>query len=405
MNQEAFLDAIRDNPDDDTPRLVCADWLDEHGEPERAAFIRTQVMLARADPADPRRAELASREQALLRKNRAAWLGEPWNEVLAGVGFRRGFVHEVTIHPRVLHEAADDFFARFPLTRRVWLHETGVGARPLLDFYREPKGYYAELLRSPHLARLEALSLRDNAVGDEAVMALAGSPSAAGLRFLDLGINRIGDAGALALVASPHLASLLELDVGENPIREAAREALRSHFGQRVHFGGRWEHRPVGYGQSRPADWIVRAVILDEDRAQSKEQVIEELLAELVDAGRLERQALGSVRAALLRREQLGSTGIGRGVAIPHTSHASLGSAVGILGRTRRGVEFDSLDGEPVDVLVLALCPGGICDYTLPGARLLTELLRRPEFGRRLREAATAEEMMDVLHRAEQEAR
>jgi mannitol/fructose-specific phosphotransferase system IIA component (Ntr-type) len=65
-------------------------------------------------------------------------------------------------------------------------------------------------------------------------------------------------------------------------------------------------------------------------------------------------------------------------------------------------VDFDSFDGEPVDVIVLALCPGDICDYTLPGARLLADLLRRPLFVRGLREAASAEEKMGVLNRAEE---
>ena len=55
---DAFLDAIREAPDDDTPRLIFADWLDEHGDGDRAAFIRTQVRLALLVPDDPERLDL-----------------------------------------------------------------------------------------------------------------------------------------------------------------------------------------------------------------------------------------------------------------------------------------------------------------------------------------------------------
>src|SRR5262245_2593359 len=65
MSGEGFLAAIRAAPDDDTPRLVYADWLDEHGDPDRAEFIRVQVELARLAQDDPRRPELMRGERTL----------------------------------------------------------------------------------------------------------------------------------------------------------------------------------------------------------------------------------------------------------------------------------------------------------------------------------------------------
>jgi uncharacterized protein (TIGR02996 family) len=65
MTDEAFLQAIIESPDDDTPRLVYADWLEEHGQAERAAFIRVQCELARLPEGDPCRPELDKREHAL----------------------------------------------------------------------------------------------------------------------------------------------------------------------------------------------------------------------------------------------------------------------------------------------------------------------------------------------------
>jgi uncharacterized protein (TIGR02996 family) len=89
---EAFLQTICENPDDDVPRLVYADWLEEHGDADRAEFIRVQIELAKMDRGDPRRSALAVREAELLRAGEAAWRKE-WP---APVGFtwgslRRGF--------------------------------------------------------------------------------------------------------------------------------------------------------------------------------------------------------------------------------------------------------------------------------------------------------------------------
>ena len=72
--ERGFLDDIVANIDDDTPRLVYADWLDENGQPERAEFIRVQCELARAEPWTPRHSELSARAKALLSPaNIEAW--------------------------------------------------------------------------------------------------------------------------------------------------------------------------------------------------------------------------------------------------------------------------------------------------------------------------------------------
>src|SRR5947208_2451938 len=71
---DAFLQALIDNPDDDAIRLVYCDWLEEHGQPDRAAFIRVQVALARLPHGDPRRQVLEARERELLARQ-DQWLG------------------------------------------------------------------------------------------------------------------------------------------------------------------------------------------------------------------------------------------------------------------------------------------------------------------------------------------
>ena len=72
----AFLADICERPEDDAPRLVYADWLEEHGEPDRAEFIRTQCELAKAAEDDPRRVKLKDREKALLKEHQGEWRKE-----------------------------------------------------------------------------------------------------------------------------------------------------------------------------------------------------------------------------------------------------------------------------------------------------------------------------------------
>src|SRR5579884_3454044 len=73
----AFIQAIQETPEDDAPRLIYADWLEDHGDADRAEFIRIQCRLAHLAEDDPDRPVLQHREAELLNRNRASWLG-PW---------------------------------------------------------------------------------------------------------------------------------------------------------------------------------------------------------------------------------------------------------------------------------------------------------------------------------------
>src|SRR5262245_32494521 len=115
--EQAFLQAIAESPDDDTPRLVFADWLDDHGDPARAEFIRVQIELASQPGDDTRRRALQDREEDLLRAHE-----DEWRARLAPVPhstwgpFTRGFVERVEIYTQedfLAHAAA--LFASAPL--------------------------------------------------------------------------------------------------------------------------------------------------------------------------------------------------------------------------------------------------------------------------------------------------
>ncbi|MEK6234148.1 MAG: TIGR02996 domain-containing protein, partial [Planctomycetales bacterium] len=103
-----FVNAIRDEPDDDAPRLICADWLEERGDSPRAEFIRAQVERANLSDDDPRQSELLALELRLLKKHGAQWTGGHF--VFKKCRFRRGFIEYVHLHlQQFLHHRREMF--------------------------------------------------------------------------------------------------------------------------------------------------------------------------------------------------------------------------------------------------------------------------------------------------------
>jgi uncharacterized protein (TIGR02996 family) len=206
----AFLQAILEEPADDAVRLIYADWLDEHGDPDRADFIRAQVDLAGLPDNHPRRPALQQLEQRLLGRHRDAWLG-PLRSLAYVWKFVRGFPEEAALDARSFLEQAALLFQSAPL-RLVRLLKAVV----LID----------DVAGCPYLGRLEALHLTDNGIGNHGVLWLAHSPHVARLTSLRLGRNHIGDTGVQALAASPYLTRLTALNLSCNHISSTGAAAL-----------------------------------------------------------------------------------------------------------------------------------------------------------------------------------
>src|SRR5436190_8796070 len=100
--------------------------------------------------------------------------------------------------------------------------------------------------------------------------------------------------------------------------------------------------------------FLVRAAFVPSLAAGTRDEAIREMVAALASAGAIEAVNADDIVAAILRREQLGSTGIGNGVAIPHSRHPSVDRLIGTLAVCKRagGLAFDAIDGEPVHVMV-----------------------------------------------------
>lgn len=195
----AFHRLIAAAPEDDAPRLVYADWLEERGDP-RGTFIRVQCALARLAEDHPSRRDLEHVEDQLFKTHGAAW-AHGIAERVGGFAFRRGMIEEITIR-------ADAFLKHAP-------HVLNLGTIRTVHV-REAADHIDRLARSPYLARVWALGLCYNRLGDDAVRRLARSEHVRAVASLDLSVNRVTDVGVQALVEAGSWPNLLNLDLSDN---------------------------------------------------------------------------------------------------------------------------------------------------------------------------------------------
>jgi uncharacterized protein (TIGR02996 family) len=208
-DEQSFLQAILANPDDDTLRLIYADWLEERGDP-RGEFIRVQIELAGAALTPFRRHNLIVRENELFHTLREALL-RPYPGVVAEHRFARGFLDEVKSDAEVFLQYAV-VYCQFAPLRRLKL--------------RGAEKVFPQLLQSEYLGRLRSLDLSSNDLADVNIWNLAAAPFLAALHELVLDMNLIGMDGARALASSCHLANLRRLSLGHNPIEDLGLHSL-----------------------------------------------------------------------------------------------------------------------------------------------------------------------------------
>lgn len=144
-------------------------------------------------------------------------------------------------------------------------------------------------------------------------------------------------------------------------------------------------------------DFVVREAILPSLTATTKEGVIREIVESLRATGYVRADVSEEVVRAILKREQLGSTGIGRGIAIPHTKHASVDRLTGAVAVAPNGVAFESIDGEPVYVFVLLISPQDRPGDHLRALENVVRTMRDDAFVRSLREAGSRDAIWKLL--------
>jgi uncharacterized protein (TIGR02996 family) len=229
----ALLRAIEANADEDTPRLVYADWLEEHATSDadrgRAEFIRLQCAVAR-EPPGKRRTALAVREHQLLDWHHKEW-ERAYPPSLPTGSYTRGFMF--------MRFTAADFakygeqLAALTVLSDVWLTDAAgamarLAACPALGCVRSlhlaevQNRQLVTLLGSPHLRNVSVLDLGGNAIKSAGCAALAATAALPGLRVLALGSHPIKDRGLDALVGAPWFANLVGLYVPDCGLSGAA---------------------------------------------------------------------------------------------------------------------------------------------------------------------------------------
>lgn len=151
----------------------------------------------------------------------------------------------------------------------------------------------------------------------------------------------------------------------------------------------------------RITDFVIREAILPVVTAQTKEDVIKELVASLAAAGKVAAGEEANIVKAILRREQLGSTGIGRGVAIPHAKHESISRLTGTVALAPQGIPFESLDDKPVTIIFMILYAPERPGEHLRALDAVSRLLREDKFREELLRCQTRDEIWRLLSEAD----
>jgi len=141
-------------------------------------------------------------------------------------------------------------------------------------------------------------------------------------------------------------------------------------------------------------DLVTTNAILPAMKVNGKKQALQEIAAK---AAKLTGQSERTILEILLQREKLGSTGVGNGVAIPHGKLPKLNNVFGLFARLDRPVDFEALDGQPVDLIFLLLAPEDAGADHLKALARVARLLRDPEVTRKLRDSRDADALYAVL--------
>jgi PTS system fructose-specific IIA component/PTS system nitrogen regulatory IIA component len=149
------------------------------------------------------------------------------------------------------------------------------------------------------------------------------------------------------------------------------------------------------------ADFILSDAVKTQLEATDKEDVIREMVESLYEAGGIKEEEKDGIVKAIIKREELGSTGIGRGIAVPHTKHPSVERLVGTVAVCQEGIDFDSLDGEKVHLLFLLISPPDRPGDHLRALENISRQLRDETFCRFLKQSSKKEDILVLLEEAD----
>lgn len=149
------------------------------------------------------------------------------------------------------------------------------------------------------------------------------------------------------------------------------------------------------------SDFVSNKSICPDLASVDKEGVVSELVDSLLAAGDIKESDRDDIIKAIMKREELGSTGIGRGIAVPHTKHPSVTKLVGTVGVSIDGVDFESLDGEKVQLFFLLVSPPDRPGDHLRALENISRQLRDETFCRFLKQSRNIEDIVQLLEEAD----
>jgi mannitol/fructose-specific phosphotransferase system IIA component (Ntr-type) len=149
-------------------------------------------------------------------------------------------------------------------------------------------------------------------------------------------------------------------------------------------------------------DFIIPDAVVPQLKATDRDGALRELVESLSAAGALPKSAVDEVVTALINREKNGSTGFGKGVAVPHVKHPQIKKIGGTVGRSTAGIDFAALDQQPVYMIFLLLSPDNQPQQHLEAMHIVFSNLQKDTFRRFLRQSATREAILDLLDEADQ---
>jgi nitrogen PTS system EIIA component len=150
------------------------------------------------------------------------------------------------------------------------------------------------------------------------------------------------------------------------------------------------------------ADIVVKDAIISDLQAKDRDGVIKEMVEKLVETGKLGAKEAPEIIKSIIKREKQGSTGFGKGVAVPHVKHQGSKLLVATIGRSSTGVDFSALDRAPVYIVVLLLSPPDNPEEHLQAMETIFRHLQRDNFRKFLRQAQNVNQIVELINEAEE---
>ena len=149
------------------------------------------------------------------------------------------------------------------------------------------------------------------------------------------------------------------------------------------------------------SDFVVPEAIVPQLKSTDRDDAISELIDALIAAAVVPKSLRNDLIKMIIDREQKGSTGFGKGVAVPHVKHAKVKAMSAAIGVSQTGVDFNALDTAPVYSIVLLLSPQDHPDEHLQAMENIFSNLQKDTFRRFLRQATNVEAVQDLIHEAD----